>query len=96
MGVEVIIDIPVCTDCFMYAAIGNEALDTIDEMEQHKIVSSIEVLAERGYITTGMEQYGFTWEPCQCCKRKYGGDRFQLLVMVEVPSVKELTRRVSC
>jgi hypothetical protein len=82
--VEVVKDLAVCTDCFMVAATGSEAFHDMTEDDILKVEGSIEVLSKDGYVTTGMEQYGFAWEPCECCKRRYGGDRFQLLVLAEV------------
>lgn len=78
---QVVKELSVCTDCFMYVAIGVESLDDIDDTAEAIIINGVNELSEHGYVVTGDETYGFCFPPCECCKRKLGGDRFQVLVL---------------
>ena len=71
----------VCKDCFDLVAFGNESLDYIEPSAAEKCKAGLEALYPEGYVTTGDEDYGFSYSPCQCCKSRLGGDRHELLVM---------------
>ena len=71
---QVVKELSVCSDCFMHVATG-------DEPERFEVVKGVIELSDYGYVVTGNESYGFCFPPCECCKSKLAGDRFQVLVL---------------
>lgn len=71
----------VCIDCYELAAFGKEALDSMDRATVVSCSRGLDHLSKSGYVTTGCEQYGFSYTPCECCCRRLGGDRYQVVVL---------------
>jgi hypothetical protein len=63
-------ELSVCNDCIELVANGELPTDTDQETEQVLIDGTIGVMYDG-------EELGFSYEPCQCCNRKLGGDRFK-------------------
>lgn len=63
-------EIAVCSDCIMLIANGDLPPDTDEETDALLIDGTVGVMYDG-------EELGFSWRPCECCKRKLGGDRFK-------------------
>ncbi len=59
----------VCEDCLLFIANG------IDDSTPPETVSGAENAA--GWLMSGSEDLGFSWSPCEVCRRPLGGERHQ-------------------
>jgi hypothetical protein len=60
----------VCSDCLALIANGELPPDS-DETTDALLIK-----ATAGFMYDG-ESLGFSYQPCQCCRRPLGGDRFK-------------------
>lgn len=65
----------VCFDCICHIA-NNENSDDLSDIDHMLILKATRNLCYDG------EELGFSWTPCDACKRPYGGDRYKACKLV--------------
>jgi hypothetical protein len=76
-------DLNVCTDCMMYIAY-DEFGEHLDDKDKDMIVKSVDQFDELT-IACEIEPF-FSWQPCECCGCRLGGDRHLAIELFEVAS----------
>ena len=72
-----VLELAVCTDCIQLIANGELPPDSTDEIDQAIIEGT------KGTFFGG-DDLGFSYKPCDCCKRKLGGDRYLAYKPLEI------------
>ena len=72
-----IIELAVCDDCIALIANGELPVDSTEEIDYAIIEGTKDVFF-------GGDDLGFSHKPCDCCKRKLGGDRYLAYKPLEI------------